>query len=87
MQLSDHDAHVFDPEEISRLRLALESSWHALRFVFADATSVEARAIRESLATCIISLADTGEMNPKVLANRALANIPPLSAQWDEDAK
>jgi hypothetical protein len=70
----------YNPDEVAKLLQALDRSVRALAFAFPDPSSAEAKRIRELLSTYIIHVADSGEIDPVVLSNQALAWLPPYSA-------
>jgi hypothetical protein len=72
---------VYHPEDIGILRQALDGSYNALRFAFQH-DPVMARGIRMNLAKSIFRIARTGERRSRVMIAQALADIPPMRAQW-----
>jgi hypothetical protein len=72
---------VYHPEDIGILRQALDGSYKALRFALQHDPDM-AHGIRLKLAQSIFRIARTGERRSRIMIEQALADLPPMRAQW-----
>ena len=78
----DAKLNVFNPTQMKALSEAYQQTCDALRFALAPAES-DQQGTRAALARIVVEVAGTGELDPKRLANAALAKMPPLQANWE----
>jgi hypothetical protein len=75
--------NVFNPTQMKAMSEAFQQTCDALRFALEPVEAQEQQGTRTKLAKIVMEVAGTGERDPKRIADAALAQMPPLQANWE----